>query len=78
LIPVTIEFQKRVMQALAIRAGPAASDITRGVCAKMGIAPLALAPADMDTFASLVEAELAGILSASEAKSAAAELRSLK
>jgi len=75
---VTTEFQKKVMQALAIRAGPASADITRDICAKMGISPDALAPAQMDTFASLVEAELTGILSASEAKSAAAELRLLK
>jgi hypothetical protein len=72
------EFQKKVMQALAIRAGPAALDIIRDICAKMGISPDALTPAQMDTFASLVEVELAGILSASETKSAVAELRSLK
>jgi hypothetical protein len=72
------EFQKKIMQALATSAGPATADIIKDVCAKMGVSPDALTPAQMDAFASLVESELAGILSASEAKTTATLLRSLK
>ena len=75
---MVLEFQKKVLQTLAMRAGPAAGDITRDICAKMGIAPDALTPALMDRFASLAEADLAGLVSPAEAKATAADLRVLK
>lgn len=49
--------------------------IIRGGCKKKGVSLDAVTPAEMDAFALLVMADLAGILSASEAKVSAAILR---
>lgn len=40
---------------------PPTDDIIKDVCVKMGVSPVALTPAQVDAFASLVKSELAGI-----------------
>ena len=72
------EFAGKVIQSLATRAGPAAMDLVQDACAKMGIKPAELTPAHMGKFAYMVEEDLAGLLSAADAKAAADDLRSIK
>ncbi|NMB77988.1 MAG: hypothetical protein GYA23_02695 [Methanomicrobiales archaeon] len=72
------EFAGKVIASLAGRVGPASMDMVKDACEKLGIRPDELTMAHMGKFAYLVEEDLAGLLSAAEAKAAADDLRLLK
>jgi len=71
-------FQIKVVQVLAMKAGPAAQDIAKDICGKMGTTLENLNSGNMEQFATVLETEMTSIIAASDAKFVGSLLRKMK